>query len=296
MEQRIKEAKKVTWIGFFCNLLLSIAKFLAGLIGHSTAMLADGIHSLSDFISDIVVLTFINVSGREGDEDHHYGHGKFETFATMIVSVVLLAVGIGIFWNGLHKVILSFKGVTIAQPSSIALWAALVSIASKEILFRYTVKIGKIINSPAVIANGWHHRSDALSSIGTALGISGAMFLGEQWRILDPLAGIIVSLFIAKISLQLAWPSINELLEAALPKEVEKEIINIIIQTDGVRSYHRLKTRKIGSIFAIDVHIQLDRNITFVKSHDIATDIEKKLRRKYGKRTQISIHTEPLGD
>jgi len=128
------------------------------------------------------------------------------------------------------------------------------------------------------------------------LGIAGAIYLGEKWHLLDPLAGIIVSLFIIKVSLQLGLPSISELLETALPKEIENEIRDIIMRIDGVRDYHRLKTRKIGTIYAIDVHIQLDRTISFVRSHDIATEIENKLREKYGKLTQISIHTEPLAD
>ena len=294
MENRGKEAKRVTIVGFFVNLVLTLAKITAGILGKSAAMLADGVHSLSDFVTDIVVIAFVNVSGKDSDDNHKYGHGKFETFATLIISLALAGVGIGIFINGLEKIIEYLNGREIEQPGMIALWAALISIVSKEILFRYTIIVGKRINSPAVIANGWHHRSDAFSSLGTALGISGAIFLGESWRILDPIAGIVVSLFIMKVSYDLGMPSVKELLEASLPKDVVNEIETIINTHPDVIKYHHLKTRKVGTLYAIDVHIKLNKEITFVRSHDIATEIELTIREKYGNGTHINIHTEPL--
>ncbi|MDD2490857.1 MAG: cation diffusion facilitator family transporter [Bacteroidales bacterium] len=294
MENRGKEAKRVTIVGFFVNLVLTLAKITAGILGKSAAMLADGVHSLSDFVTDIVVIAFVNVSGKDSDDNHKYGHGKFETFATLIISLALAGVGIGIFINGLEKIIEYLNGREIEQPGMIALWAALISIVSKEILFRYTIIVGKRINSPAVIANGWHHRSDAFSSLGTALGISGAIFLGESWRILDPIAGIVVSLFIMKVSYDLGMPSVKELLEASLPKDVVNEIETIINTHPDVIKYHHLKTRKVGTLYAIDVHIKLNKEISFVRSHDIATEIELSIREKYGNGTHINIHTEPL--
>ncbi len=290
---RITEAKKVTWVGFFFNLVLTAFKLLAGIWGKSTAMVADGVHSLSDFVTDLIVIIFIGVSGKERDADHQYGHGKYETFATLLISLALLVVGAGIFWNGISKVIGVINGEIIEQPTIIALIAAIVSIVIKEGLFWYTKIAGEKINSQAVIANGWHHRSDAFSSIGTALGISGAIFLGEHWRILDPIAGIIVSLFIVKVSIELGLPSINELLEKSLPPETEKEIIEIVSANKEILAYHNLKTRKIGNIYAVDIHIKLDRNTDFVHSHDVATEIEQKLKAKFGEKTIISIHTEP---
>ena len=294
MENRGKEAKRVTIVGFFVNLVLTLAKITAGILGKSAAMLADGVHSLSDFVTDIVVIAFVNVSGKDSDDNHKYGHGKFETFATLIISLALAGVGIGIFINGLEKIVEYLNGREIEQPGMIALWAALISIVSKEILFRYTIIVGKRINSPAVIANGWHHRSDAFSSLGTALGISGAIFLGESWRILDPIAGIVVSLFIMKVSYDLGMPSVKELLEASLPKDVVNEIETIINTHPDVIKYHHLKTRKVGTLYAIDVHIKLNKEISFVRSHDIATEIELSIREKYGNGTHINIHTEPL--
>lgn len=294
MENRTKIAKKVTLVGFFVNLGLTTAKLVAGIVGRSSAMIADGVHSLSDFATDIVVLAFVNISGQASDENHRYGHGKFETFATLIISLVLFGVGVGILINGSKSIIAAIDGRMLDKPGMIAFWAAIASIVTKEILFQYTLKRGKEINSDAVIANGWHHRSDAFSSIGTALGIGGAIFLGESWRILDPIAGVLVSFFIMKVAIDLGLPSVKELLESSLDSEVVEEIESIITNHPEVQLYHHLKTRKIGSIYAIDVHIKLDRNLTFVRSHDVASEIERELRGRFGKGTQISIHTEPI--
>lgn len=290
---RVKEARKVTWVGFAVNMVLTVLKIIAGFLGKSTAMIADGIHSLSDFITDLFVIVFIGISGKEKDEDHRYGHGKYETFATLLISLALIFVGIGIFWSGLSKIIQVINGGVLEQPTYLALFAAIISIISKEALFWYTKIAGDRINSSAVIANAWHHRSDAFSSIGTALGISGAIFLGETWRILDPIAGVIVSFFILKVAFELGMPSIHELLEKSLPLETEKSIIETIEAHPDVIFQHNLKTRKIGNIFAIDVHIKLDKDISFVKSHDVATEIEVSLREKFGEKTVTNIHTEP---
>jgi len=290
---RVKEARKVTWVGFAVNMVLTILKIIAGFLGKSTAMIADGIHSLSDFITDLFVIVFIGISGKEKDEDHRYGHGKYETFATLLISLALILVGIGIFWSGISKIIQVVNGGVLEQPTYLALFAAIISIISKEALFWYTKIAGDKINSNAVIANAWHHRSDAFSSIGTALGISGAIFLGESWRILDPIAGVIVSFFILKVAFELGMPSIHELLEKSLPQETEKSIIDVIESHPDVIFQHNLKTRKIGNIFAIDVHIKLDKDISFVKSHDVATEIEVSLREKFGEKTVTNIHTEP---
>ncbi len=291
---KIRKVQQVTWISFLLNLLLSTLKIMAGVVGKSTAIVADGIHSLSDFITDIFVLIFVDISERDKDDDHRYGHGKYETFATLLISIVLVIIAIGIFVTGLQKIIQAINGQIIEQPTHIALIAALVSIIVKEFLFQYTNRVGKIVDSQAVIANAWHHRSDALSSIGTALGIAGAIYLGESWRILDPIAGMIVSFFIIKIALELGIPSMHELLERSLPAETEKIIIDLIESHPDVIYQHNLKTRKIGNICAIDVHIKLDKDISFVKSHDIATEIEIRLRKQFGERTITNIHTEPF--
>lgn len=293
-ESRTKTAKKVTYTGFIANVLLSGGKLASGIIGNSSAMIADAVHSISDIATDLVVLAFVNISGKESDETHKYGHGKFETFATLVVSMVLLGVAVGILINGISNLSVSIKGGTLPRPGIIAFWAAIGSIIVKEVIFRYTLKKGKEIKSDALIANGWHHRSDALSSMGTALGIAGAIFLGERWRILDPIAGIIVSFFIIKVSIDLALPSIRELLESSLPPKTVDEIRRIISSHPDIQDHHNLRTRKIGSIYAIDVHIKIDMDTSFVRSHDIASEVEISLREKFGNETQVIIHTEPF--
>lgn len=291
---RVKIAKKITWIGFFVNLVLSVIKILAGIFGKSTAILADGIHSISDFVTDIFVLAFINISGNERDNDHHYGHGKYETFATLLISIVLIMVGVGIFWNGFTQISNVIRGEILEQPTYFALGAAILSIVVKEILFWYTKKGGEKIESAAVIANAWHHRSDSFSSIASAAGIFGAIFLDENWRILDPIAGMVVSFYILKVAIKLGLPSMHELLEKSLPKVMLDDIATLIESHPDVIQQHNLKTRKVGNVIVIDVHIKLDKNISFVKSHDVATEIEKGLRKKFGTSTITNIHTEPF--
>lgn len=293
-DKRIKQIRNVTLIGSFINFLLTIGKIIAGIVGHSSAMIADGIHSLSDFITDVIVIAFIKVSGKEKDKNHQYGHGKFETFATMLISFALIIVGLGILITGAGKIIGSLKGELIEKPGFIALYAALISIISKEVLFWYTKIEGRRLNSQAMIANAWHHRSDAFSSVGTALGISGAILLGERWRILDPIAGVIVSFFILKVAWVIAKPSIDELLDSSLPESTEKEIEVIIAGTKGVEYFHNLRTRKIGDSISVEAHVKVDKNMSVELSHQIATEIEITLRKKFGERTHIIVHVEPF--
>ncbi|MDD3910966.1 MAG: cation diffusion facilitator family transporter [Bacteroidales bacterium] len=292
--ERNTEASKVTWLGFWVNMLLSVGKILAGIFGRSGAMLADGIHSLSDFITDVIVLVFMKISSKNTDQTHDYGHGKFETFATFIISVALFAVAILLMISGAKKIIASLMGNVIDKPGYIALIAAAVSIISKDWLFRKTRAVGEKINSQAVIANGWHHRSDAFSSVGTLIGISGAIFLGAQWRILDPIASIIVSVFIIGVAIKLLRPAVEELTDASLSDSVEEEIASIVKSVEGVDGMHNMKTRKSGNGYIIDVHIKVDPNMTVIKAHDeIASKIEDLLREKFGPQTQTSIHVEP---
>lgn len=293
-KERLKQIQKVTLVGLATNIALTIAKLLAGFFGRSGAMVADGMHSLSDLITDIVILVFARISSKDKDNDHQYGHGKYETFATMLISFALAAAGIGIFWSGAKNIVTAIQGEVLPQPGIIALIAALVSILSKEVLFRYTVKAGKRINSPALVANGWHHRSDSFSSIGTAIGIGGAIFLGEKWRILDPIAGVVVSFFIVKVAYELATNSIKELMEAALPEETEDEIKKIVRSVQGVEDQRNLCTRKIGNIYAIEISILVNPNLNVEQSHNIACNVEKKIRSRYGEQTHVSIHVEPF--
>ena len=293
-KSREKSIYKVTWIGSLVNFLLMAFKFVAGILGHSSALVADAVHSLSDFATDIVVIVFVKISGKPEDDDHRYGHGKYETLATAIIGIVLFAVGIGLLVGGATKVADVINGEILPAPSMIALIAAAVSIVSKEILYRYTVRVGKNLNSQAVIANAWHHRSDAFSSIGTLVGVGGAIFLGEKWRILDPIAAIVVSAFIIKVAVELIKPCIDELLERSLPAEMEKKILEIITSFPEVSSPHHLRTRRIGNHIAIEVHIRMDGQTSLEEAHTTATKVEKRLKEEFGPDTHVGIHMEPV--
>ncbi|MBV3637786.1 cation diffusion facilitator family transporter [Bacteroides cellulosilyticus] len=290
---REKEIYKVTIIGSIANFALLAFKFVAGILGHSAAMLADAVHSLSDFVTDVIVLVFVRISNKPQDKDHDYGHGKYETLATAIIGILLLLVGFGILWSGASSILAFMKGEQLEAPGMVALIAALVSILLKEILYQYTVIKGKSLNSQAVVANAWHHRSDAFSSIGTAVGIGGAILLGEHWRVLDPIAAVIVSFFIMKVAIQLLIPCVDELLEKSLPDEVEKDIEQVLLSFPGVSEPHHLRTRRIGSYCAIEVHVRMDGGITLEEAHTTATAIEHKLKTMLGEGTLINIHVEP---
>jgi len=291
---REKEIYKVTLVGGAVNVVLLVFKFVAGILGHSAAMIADAIHSLSDFATDVVVLVFVKISGKPQDKDHDYGHGKYETLATTLIGVALLAVGFGILYSGAVKILNWFKGEQLEAPGMLAFWAAIVSIVLKELTYQYTVRKGRKLNSQAVEANAWHHRSDALSSIGTALGIGGAVLLGNRWTVLDPLASVIVSIFIGKVAIDLLRGGLGELMEKSLSDEVENEIISIVESFDGVIEPHDLRTRRIGNSYAIEMHILMDGNITLHRAHDTADSIEAALKERFGEKTHIAIHVEPV--
>lgn len=290
---REKEIYKVTIAGSVVNFLLLVFKFAAGILGHSAAMLADAVHSLSDFVTDVIVIVFVRISNKPQDKGHDYGHGKYETLATAIIGLLLLIVGFGILWNGVTSIYTFLRGGKLEEPGIVALIAAVVSIVLKEILYRYTVAKGKKLNSQAVVANAWHHRSDVLSSVGTAVGIGGAILLGSHWRVLDPIAAVIVSFFIMKVAIQLLIPCVDELLEKSLPDEVEKEIEQALLSFPGVSEPHHLRTRRIGSYCAIEVHVRMDGQITLEEAHNTATAIEHKLKEMFGEGTLINIHVEP---
>ena len=290
---REKNIYKITLWGSFVNALLLVFKFVAGFLGHSSAMIADAVHSLSDFITDVIVIVFVRISSKPEDADHDYGHGKYETLATAIIGFVLLVVGVGIFVNASKAIVSFLKGNQLPTPGILALVAAVVSILLKEALFQVTIREGKRIQSKAVVANAWHHRSDAYSSIGTLIGICGAIFLGPKWRVLDPLAALVVSLFIVKFSIQLAKPCIDELLEKSLPQDMEDRIKDIVLSQPEVSSPHHLRTRYIGNNIAIEMHIRMNGNLTLSQAHKVTRKIESLLRAEFGANTHIGIHMEP---
>ncbi len=294
VDKRKKLIYRVTLMGSLVNFLLVFLKLAAGFWGRSGAMIADGIHSLSDFVTDLIVLIFVSISSKPSDHNHAYGHGKYETMATAILGCFIMAVGVGIFWDAAHKIQLFYSGHPIMQPSHWALYASIFSILCKEALYHYTLRVGKKVKSSLVMANAWHHRSDAFSSIGTLIGIAGAILLGKNWAILDPIAAAFVSLFIFRVGLQLIAPSLNDLLEKSLPEEVKDEIVSLIKSVDEVHDPHSLRTRRIGNDFAIEVHIRVRGDMTVNESHIVSCQVEQKLRQQYGENTHVAIHIEPL--
>lgn len=280
-------------VGGAVNVMLLLFKFVAGIVGHSAAMIADAVHSLSDFVTDIIVLVFVRISGKPTDKSHEYGHGKYETLATTLIGLALLIVAVGIVYSALTKIIHWAQGGTLEAPGLLALWAALLSIILKEAVFHYSMVQARKLKSQAVEANAWHHRSDALSSIGTAIGIGGAIFLGERWTVLDPMAGIIVGLFIIKVAIDLLRNGIGDLMEHSLPDEVESEILQLAGSIPGVTEPHDLHTRRIGNHYAIELHILMDDDISLREAHNKSEEVENILREHYGKETHISVHVEP---
>ena len=291
---REKEIYKVTLIGSVGNAVLLIFKFIAGMLGHSSAMIADAVHSLSDFLTDVLVLVFVRISSKPQDTSHDYGHGKFETIASFLIALALIAAAIGIILSGSLKLATWLKGGQLEAPGTLALWAALLSILIKEILYRYTASRGKALESQVMIANAWHHRSDALSSIGAAIGIGGAIILGNRWTVLDPLASIVVGAMLIKVAAELLKTSMDDLTERSLSAETEEEIIHIIQSYPDVQQPHNLRTRRIGNRIAIETHVRMDGNLPLCQVHDRATSIEHKLKERFGPQTHVTIHMEPV--
>lgn len=293
-DSRTKRIYRVTLLGMFVNIALFAFKLIAGIVGRSGAMIADAVHSASDFATDIVVLVFVRISAKPRDDDHDWGHGKYETLASLIIGVALFAVGIEILADSAEKIAAVASGEVLPRPGVIAIIAAAVSIIAKEALYHYTVRIGRKVDSPSVVANAWHHRSDALSSVGALIGIGMAYFLGEKWRIADPIAAIVVAALILKVAYDLCRTALAELLEKSLSKEVEEEILSIISATPNVYKPHNLRTRRIGANIAIEVHIRVDGAMTVHDSHEISRDIERALRHRFGEQTAVAIHIEPI--
>lgn len=279
--------------GAAANLALSALKLMAGWLGHSSAMVADAVHSLSDLVSDIVVLVMVRVSAKGKDRSHDYGHGKFETLATAAVSLILLVVGARLLASSVRSIVYVAGGGELKEPGIIALGAALVSIIVKEILYQWTARTGKAVGSQALIANAWHHRSDALSSVGAAVGIGCAILFGGRWTVLDPIVGGIISVIIIVVAVKMAIPAIMELSEASLPDEVEEKICALIAAVPGVDNVHDLKTRRTGPAIVVDVHIVVDAQMSVADAHDITEEAESALRAEFGQDTQVSIHVEP---
>ena len=291
---REKEIYKVTLIGSVGNAALLTFKFVAGMLGHSSAMMADAVHSLSDFLTDLLVLVFVSISAKPQDQSHDYGHGKFETIASFLIGLSLVVAAVGIMVSGITKLVEWWNGEQLEAPGWIALWAALLSILIKELLYQYTARRGRQLDSQVMIANAWHHRSDALSSIGAALGIGLAIWLGKRWTVLDPVASIVVGLMLVKVAFELLKTSVGELTERSLPAETEQEIEEIIQSFADVQEPHNLRTRRIGNRIAIEAHVRMDGQLPLHTVHERATTIERKLKERFGAKTHVTLHMEPV--
>ena len=290
---REKQIFRVTLLGSAGNVLLVIVKFIAGILGRSSAMIADAVHSLSDFLTDIIVLVFVGISARPQDSSHDYGHGKFETLATLFIGLALVGAAIGIIVSGALKLAAWLQGADLVAPRQLALWVAVLSILLKELMFRYTDKKGKELSSPALTANAWHHRSDALSSIAAAIGIGGALLLGGRWTVLDPLASIVVGAMLLKVAWEIMKPCMGELTDESLPEETEKGILEIINSFTDISEPHNLRTRRIGNRIAIEAHIRMDGEMTLSQAHSLTSEIETRLKERFGSGTIVTLHMEP---
>jgi cation diffusion facilitator family transporter len=291
--EREEEIARVTLVGSIVNLLLIVMKLVAGFVGHSAAMISDAVHSVSDFVTDIVVLVFVRISAQPEDESHDYGHGKYETIATLMIGLALAAAAIGIVVSGAGDLARWLQGEDLEKPGVFALWAALISITVKELLYQYTHFKGKHLHSKALEANAWHHRSDALSSIGAAIGIGGAILLGNRWTVLDPLASIVVGAMLVKVAWELLGPSFGELTDKSLPAETENEMLEIIRSVPGVSDPHHLRTRQIGNHFAAEVHIRLDGEMSLNQAHAVASEVERRFYDRFGSESHLIVHMEP---
>lgn len=291
---RTKEIYKVTLWGSLANMLLVVVKFVAGVVGSSAAMIADAVHSLSDFLTDIIVLVFVKLSSRPADEDHNYGYGKYETLATLIVGGSLLVVGGKLLADGVHKIVDALHGEILQSPGWIAFAAAILSIIIKEVLYQVTVRVGKNCKSDVVVANAWHHRTDALSSVGTALGIGGAVFFGQKWALLDPLAAAVVSIFIIVAAVKILLPSLSQLTETSLPAEEEDVIRRIVAEDAALSDLHHLRTRHVGNVHSVDMHVRMDGNVSLNEAHRHSMELEHRLKEELGPESIINIHIEPL--
>ena len=291
---REKEIVHITLWGTVVNVLLTAVKFAAGIIGCSAAMIADAVHSLTDLLTDFVVLLFVKISYRPADAEHPYGHGKYETLATTMVAIALLAAGGVLLAGGIERIMSAMRGEELALPGRIALWAALISIAAKETIYWFTVHVARRTESQALEANAWHHRTDALSSVATALGIGGALLFGGKWAVLDPVAAVLVSIFILVAAGKLLHEAVQELLEKRLPEEVENEIRAIVAQDGEMKELHKLRTRRVGNVCSIEMHLRMPGSVSLNEAHRHSMDLERRLRERFGQNTMISIHLEPL--
>jgi len=280
--------RKVTWIGLLINIGLSGLKFAAGYFGRSQALIADAIHSLTDTVTDVAVIAGSHYWSRPPDECHPYGHRRLETLVTALIGIILAAAGIGIGWEAIS----TLHTMHASPPGWIAFYAATASIVTKEILYRWTAAVGKKIKSPALAANAWHHRTDAISSVPVLIAVGGALIF-PSWSFLDHVGAAIVSVFILHAAMKIIWPAVSELVDAGAPEEIQKKIAEIACNTDGVREVHAVRSRYISSSIQIDMHIVVDGNISVREGHTIADSVENSIISGIPEVLDVVVHVDP---
>ncbi|WP_373600383.1 cation diffusion facilitator family transporter [Paraclostridium bifermentans] len=287
METRYDEANKVTIQSILWNILLTIIKVFAGIVGKSSAMVADGLHSASDIISSVGVLIGNKIAKAPNDKEHNYGHEKAETLVSFLLSLLLIVVSLKIGFSALNSL---FNLDSVQVPTLLPLIVSIISIAIKEYQYRITIKIANKINSPSLKADAWHHRSDALSSIAAFIGIGGAL-LG--FKALDPIASVVVALFVAKVGFDILKDSANELMDYSIDEDKEKQIIKIAENTNGVINLGEIRTRKHGATAYVDLTICVNKDLTVYEGHEIATKLEKRIIKEMQFVKGITVHVEP---
>lgn len=283
----------ITHLSIWTNIGLSALKFAAGALGRSQALIADAVHSLSDCASDFAVLIGLRLSARPRDHDHTYGHGKYETLTAAVIGLSLGYIALKIGGAAIHRIFLALQGEAIPAPAAFAFWAAVASLGVKEALFHATMRVARATGSEVIEANAWHHRSDALSSVATAAGVGAAAWLGREWRILDPIAALFVSMFLLRISWGILRRQMGGLTDRSLSPELCDEIHQMALKVPGIVEPHNLRTRMVGRICVIDMHIRMQAEMPLREAHDIASTLEQALQQRFGKETIANLHLEP---
>lgn len=284
--ERAAATSRSTWVSVVVNLGLTLIQIVVGLLAKSQGLVADGIHSLSDLVADFIVLFASHHGSKDADQDHPYGHQRFETAASLALGLLLLAVGVGMLWSAFHK---------LQDPSAVqrvhiaALWVAIGALAMKEILFRYMLSTAKRVKSSMLIANAWHARSDAASSLVVGIGIVGNL---AGYPIFDPIAALIVGLMVSKMGWSFGWDALHDLMDRSIDEQEAAAIRQTIVETDGVRGVHDLRTRKMGDMIVVDVHLELDADMTVEAAHDIALAARSRVMQRH-RVLNVMTHVDP---
>lgn len=284
--ERIAAGTRSTWVSVLVNIVLTITQVTVGLLSKSQALVADGIHSLSDLVGDFVVLFAGHHARKEADEDHPYGHQRFETAASLVLGVLLVAVGLGMLWSAIRKL---ESPETVAQVHASALWVAVGALVAKELLFRYMLAVAKRVKSSMLVANAWHARSDAASSLVVGLGIVGNL---AGYPILDPIAALIVGCMVAKMGWGFGWDALHDLMDRSADEQEVAAIRQTLVGTPGVRSVHDVRTRKMGDMVVVDVHIEVDASLSVEAGHAIAVQARQRVLQRH-RVLNVMTHVDP---